>query len=489
MQEYKPQIGCSPPQIISREVDNFVATWGTDNRIYLVEVNKEGAFTLKQGLNDGWKEAPFFQEKNRIISNLQMLGDTQGMLHLIYLLRTSSTDQWWLVHHNYFQGRWSDPRVIDFGGKGMFNYSHILVDSQDTLHAAYHVQERSGVALYHRTFAPYKSLTWSQAELITTDESNAYPFLIEGEEQTLHLVWTSFSKQNYTVNYSHKAVEQNNNTTGYSASWSPPQEISALLTEPPLPFLELRENKLLVQWILKKAIYRRASSDNGMRWTKTNKEVLKKETGLIRITAPPRENSLPGLSWLPVPHEDSSNPEKILAIHSAKDNSSTQAPNDQSSTRAGSANPGGIPRREKLHRTGSTTSKSQSYPSAAGNSIYATTDSKTIPKPPTKKPEKESTPTKAAADNPKGVSSNTSPNTLDNHSSPNSPGSPDSPNNPNPDKEMEKKLNRSLNDLQKKHEASRKAWEEENLRLVKEVQKLKQEIASLKKKTKEIRKK
>ena len=444
-------------QLISTGISNFAATCGLDDYFYLVDISNTGIITCRQKIKNEYYEYRVFQaEKEKSFNNFQLQIDSQGRIHLVYLVEDVVSKQWWFMHHYFEQGEWSAPIVIDFGGKGGSNYGCTLLDRHNNLHIVYHLREKTGIALYHRTFSPQKGFGWSRADFITRNTDNSYPFIIESLDQYLHLVWNACTETGHTVKHSKKAIIEEKTGFLTRAKWTQPLDISPPASEEQFPFIEFNNDFITVKWNLGDSIYWRSASLQGSSWSEIYNFTYQQGVKLLQLIKPARNGGVTCKHWIPITGTNEISIEKDLksfANHLGNNPSHLSPENSQSKQQEGSKKQDkNTPKSQ--NPSPEKTSKSSSLPSNQSYSYNITTStlnhmttSQRNHSPVYKK--KQAPPKGNKTQNPRHV---------------------------------EKTKHDYSDNLSKKHEASKKAWEEDNLRLLKENQNLKREIESLNKK-------
>lgn len=420
LKSYHPSSGWTQLQPLSGGVSIYTAAYGINKNLYLLEIDNMNCFKLKLKAGNRWEENVFFQEeKDKKISHLQLLSDYRGNLHLIYLLSSAGGEQWWLIHHCLKEQKWEDARVIDFGGEGSTNHSHAIIDKNNILHIVYSIRERKRIPLYHRTFLLEDS-TWSRAVFLSVDQNNFNPFIFEGPDLNLHLVWCASFENSYIIRHSKKVRR------GWPSGdkWTPATEISSPSAGKVFPYINFCEDILKIRWVSEKSVFQRASYDEGINWENIQKIDYNNDVHVFGVISSFDRSELPRLQWVTT-WDDPVLPVEISIEKLIKTNETEITPH-----------------LKELQRY-------------SANLFPESPPKKTIPQ-------------KRHVRSPRYQISSKKTNTEYEKEEHN--------------RETEKNFNMTLQTIKKKYQLSRQVWEEENLKLVKENQKLKEEKTNLEQK-------
>lgn len=282
-------------EVIAERVSYFTAARDLDNNYYILQVDPENSFQLLKGKPGQWEEKVYFkEEKGKGIGGLQILNGYKNQTHLIYLLFAANGKQWWLIHHRYVEDKWDEPRIIDFGGGENFNCYHAVIDNWDRVQLVYSIKEGSRTPLYLRTFSA-PEMNWSRAVMLESEQNNLYPFLQEGPDYSLHLVWSSINQSNgWHINYRRKTPG------GWPAGkWSPSVKLSNAYEEPIFPSLAWEEGRLTASWYTAGRMLTYAFLREDLKWERGEEIALDGEVAVQRIICPTEYSSLPRLHYWP----------------------------------------------------------------------------------------------------------------------------------------------------------------------------------------------
>lgn len=228
---------------LPHETDTIAGTLDNNGSPHMVILSRGGFCHLKAAENGDFAGEPFYTEESKLCSQLLMLGDGKGSIHLIYLAVDREASRWWLLHHRFNGETWEEPRVIDFGGGGPANYGSIAIDSQDTLHLVYRISEQNETALYYRYFCP-ETLNWSKAQPVATGTRVGHHSVCLDRQQNLHAVWCAAGESKYFVHYRLMLK------AGWPAGgWKQEVAISPELDSAPFPFFVYRKTGPAMCWL------------------------------------------------------------------------------------------------------------------------------------------------------------------------------------------------------------------------------------------------
>jgi len=313
----------SSPEIISSKALLYDVTFSDKEGLCTALVDYENSVTLFKGYPGNWREETFYrEEKDKKIKTLQILADRERKLHLIYLATSERGERWWLFHLRYDNGKWEDPRVIDFGGGSTGNYGYAMIDRYNRVYFVYRLKEEERVPLYYRVFSS-PELNWSRPLLLAPEGDNTSPFLVEDDSLNLHLIWCSRRENGYLMMYRHRL-----RGTWPAGKWFPPIELSLPLSYPACPFLEISPEEIKACWIDRQGKHLRYSFNNGKHWDISRSYPLSQGEKPVKMIChhpdgPPRITWTTGKGEPPLPHEKS-RPQKLEVEKSIKKINSDQ---------------------------------------------------------------------------------------------------------------------------------------------------------------------
>ncbi len=271
-------------QTLTDEVSCFTGT-GFNSSTILATIHHHGSFELhrfSQPRQEWYKEEFYCLDKDKTASHPHLLAGADGSLHLIYLVNSRKNTQWCLMHHLYNGRKWEDSKVIDFGGSGNLNYGHVVMTGTGNIHIVYRIQETKQTRLYYRTFYPYEQ-SWSRGSVVAADKDISFPCLLADTNSYLHLIWCACHSGKSAVRYRRRLLR------GWPAGrWGNTTELFSADTPRMFPWLSYGNDILWATWITPAELYRRKSYHNGEYWEDHHhhREELNKNALLHRLLTP-----------------------------------------------------------------------------------------------------------------------------------------------------------------------------------------------------------
>lgn len=193
-------------------------------------------------------ERLFFREGSKMCRYPTLAGDNRGTLHLLYISLDEDSCRWWLLHHRYCDGKWEEPRAVDFGSGSSINYCSIDLDPGGNLHLVYSITEKGISSLYYRSYSP-SSLNWNKALLIASEKDISYQTIHADANQNLHVLWSASSNSENRIKYRPMI------SCGWpKGGWKNELTISPALSSQPFPFFSYRNRSLYMCWLEEKTV-------------------------------------------------------------------------------------------------------------------------------------------------------------------------------------------------------------------------------------------
>ncbi|PKM83843.1 MAG: hypothetical protein CVU88_00915 [Firmicutes bacterium HGW-Firmicutes-13] len=271
--------------VLYQKIKGFTAVVDSQSKIHLVCGDLENNVLYLKQNNRGWEKQIIIRGKDDVETDFLTLLSCEELIHLFYLILDKTENSWRLIHHIQRGDIWDTGKVINTGSGLYKNYAVFSRGTEGRIHMIQRLFQNGNYVLNYFNMDP-TTLTWSQPRLISQVLGSHYsPCILEDNSQNLHALWVVHDNSEYKVIYCKKSFggwPYGRWTDSFTLNLS---KMFYLL----IPSLSISSVQVDSFWIQNNTVFRRSSFDNGLNWSKQEKEIIN-DKHILRYSDNPKLN-------------------------------------------------------------------------------------------------------------------------------------------------------------------------------------------------------